>query len=246
MAFWNKHAKRADSDAAEALSSPASESSEGEVSADEIMRKYDKESRTRIWEGVPKKIITAVMVVFSIYCLCMTLLSTEQAEARLARFLAFIIVIGYLMYPASKKHNRINYVPWYDIVLMALGFGAFMYYALNCTEILLMGARIEPLHVVLGIIGIATLVELCRRCVGIPIIVVAMCLVGYAFFWQFTSSPSADPLAAVRKIVQKPLLHHKRHYRHADQRVLYLYRALHHFRRVLGAHGHCQFLHFAG
>ncbi len=174
-----------------------------EIDAEEVMRKYDKESNTRIWEGVPKIIVTTFMVAFSVYCLLMTLLSTEQAEARLARFLAFVVVIGFMMYPARKTNHKVNHIPWYDIVLAALGFGSFMFFATNCTDILLMGARIEPLHVVLGVVGILVLVELCRRCVGLPIIIVVLCLAGYAFYWQITSSSSADPFAALRKIVQK-------------------------------------------
>ena len=173
------------------------------IDADEVMRKYDKESNTRIWEGIPKIVVTGLMVAFSVYCLLMTLLSTEQAEARLARFLAFVIVIGYMMYPARKTNHKVNSIPWYDIVLMLAGFASFMYFAFNVTDILMMGARIEPLHVALGIVGIAVLVELCRRCVGLPIIVVAGCLVIYAFYWQMTSSSSADVYSSLRKVVQK-------------------------------------------
>ncbi|MBO4679656.1 MAG: hypothetical protein J5626_08295 [Lachnospiraceae bacterium] len=31
---------------------------------DDIMKKYDRESNTRIWEGVPKKIIVGFMSIF--------------------------------------------------------------------------------------------------------------------------------------------------------------------------------------
>ena len=86
-------------------------SSNGDVDVDEVMRKYDRESNTRIWQGVPKAIITAVMVLFSVYCLCMTLFSVEQAETRLARFLAFVIIIGYLMYPVKKTGHTPNHIP---------------------------------------------------------------------------------------------------------------------------------------
>ena len=134
------------------------------IDVDEVMRKYDKESNTRIWEGIPKIVVTACMVAFSVYCLLMTLLSTEQAEARLARFLAFVILIGYMMYPSRKKEHRVNHIPWYDVVLALAGFGAFMYFAVNCTEILLMGARIEPLHVALGIVGIVLSAMAMKRC----------------------------------------------------------------------------------
>ena len=173
------------------------------IDAEEVMRKYDKESNTRIWEGIPAVIVTTLMVVFSVYCLFMTLFSTEQAEARLARFLAFVIVIGFMMYPARKSNHKVNHIPWYDFVLMAIGFGSFMYFAFNVTDILLMGARIEPFHVVLGIAGLLVLVELCRRCVGLPIIIVVVCLVVYALYWQFDSSSNPTIYDSVRKVVQK-------------------------------------------
>lgn len=173
------------------------------IDAEEVMRKYDKESNTRIWEGIPAVVVTTLMVVFSIYCLFMTLFSTEQAEARLARFLAFVIVIGYMMYPSRKTNHKVNHIPWYDFVLMALGFASFMYFAFNVTDILLMGARIEPFHVALGIVGILVLVELCRRCVGLPIIIVVACLVIYALYWQFDTSNNPTVYDSVRKVVQK-------------------------------------------
>ena len=173
------------------------------IDAEEVMRKYDKESNTRIWEGIPAVIVTTLMVVFSVYCLFMTLFSTEQAEARLARFLAFVIVIGFMMYPARKTNHKVNHIPWYDFVLMVLGFASFMYFAFNVTDILLMGARIEPFHVVLGIVGLLVLVELCRRCVGLPIIIVVACLVIYALYWQFDSSNNPTIYDSVRKVVQK-------------------------------------------
>ena len=44
--------------------------------AEQILRKFDRESNTRIWEGVPKIIVRAIMAVFSVYCIGMTLFST--------------------------------------------------------------------------------------------------------------------------------------------------------------------------
>ena len=199
MAFFKKKKKALDIQGNQAEG--ASVAVEEDVNVDEIMRKYDAESNTRIWEGIPKIVVTAIMVLFSVYCLYMTLVSTEQAEARLARFVAFVIIIGFMMYPASKKNHKVNSIPWYDIVLMFAGAGSFMYFSVNCTEIMLMGTRIGMLEVTLGVIGILVVMELCRRCVGIPIIVVVGCLIIYAFYYQFQYSP--DFLGALTKNVQK-------------------------------------------
>ena len=78
---------------------------------EEIMRKYDRESNTRIWEGTPALIIRLLMVAFSAYCIWSTLFSVAALEKRLTIFLALIIIMGYLTYPASKHHVRTNYVP---------------------------------------------------------------------------------------------------------------------------------------
>ena len=157
---------------------------------DEVMRKYDRESATRIWEGVPKIIITAIMAIFSIYCLCMTLFSTALPEVRLTLFLGCIIILGFLTYPAKKGSVRVNYIPWYDIVLMIVGAACFFYFAINALPIIKLATRIETIHVVIGVIGILVLVELCRRCVGIPILCVVGALLIYTFYNQLSYNPS--------------------------------------------------------
>ena len=69
---------------------------------DSVMKKYDRESNTRIWEGVPKILVNSVLALFSLFCLYVTLFASWLEEHRLTSFVAFIIVIGYLVYPAKK------------------------------------------------------------------------------------------------------------------------------------------------
>ena len=154
---------------------------EQQADLDAVMRKYDRESNTRVWEGTPRWIVGALMVVFSLYCIGMTLFFSGLPETRLSLFLAWIIFIGYLTYPIKKGHVHVNSMPWYDIVLMLLGTGCFAYFAFNAMTLIRLATRIQPVHVVLGVIGILTLVELCRRCVGVPILCVAGVLLIYTF-----------------------------------------------------------------
>jgi len=153
---------------------------------DAVMKKYDRESNTRIWEGVPKILVTCVLALFSLFCIYVTLIATWLDEIRLTTFMAFIMFIGYLVFPAKKGVQRVNYMPWYDIVLMAVGTGAFLYYAVNAAEIV-SRFSILPYEVVIGILGIACLAELCRRCVGLPILFVAGALLVYALIWGSTN-----------------------------------------------------------
>ena len=167
---------------------------EAEVSAAEIMRKYDKESATRVWTGVPEKIVRYVMAVFSVYCIWSTLFSTADLPIRLSAFLGLIILMGYLTYPARKHLVRPNYIPWYDIVLMVLGAGSFFYFCFRYKSLVMIitsSGRINPasesaipgafFYLLIGIIGILVLAELCRRCVGVPILCVVAALLIYTF-----------------------------------------------------------------
>ena len=168
---------------------------------DAVMRKYDRESATRIWEGTPKIIITAIMAIFSLYCLYMTLFSTALPEVRLTLFVGCIIILGFLTYPAKKGHVHVNSMPWYDIVLMVVGSACFFYFAANALPLIKLATRIETIHVVIGIIGILVLVELCRRCVGIPIMCVVGVLLVYTFYNQLSFNLSF--YNALKNIVYK-------------------------------------------
>ena len=166
---------------------------------DEVMKKFDRESNTRVWTGGPKIMVSIILAMFSVLCLYVTLFATWLDELRLASFMAYIVFIGYLVFPAKKGKQKVNSLPWYDIVLMLLGTGAFLYFALNAMDIISRSPRIEPYEFVIGVIGILTLAELCRRSVGLPILIVAGALVVYALIWGSTN-PSA--YKRVEKLVQ--------------------------------------------
>ena len=168
---------------------------------DAVMRKYDRESNTRIWDGPLRWITGGLMAAFSLYCIAMTLWSTALPETRLSLFLACIVFIGFLTYPIKKGHVKVNFMPWYDIVLMLVGTGCFLYFAFNAMTLIKLATRIEPIHVVIGAVGILILLELCRRCVGLPILCVVGVLLVYTFYNQLSWNP--DFYQALKNIIYK-------------------------------------------
>ena len=149
-----------------------------------VMKKYDRESNTRVWEGTPKLVIRWLMVFFSVYCIIDTVFLSTQQEVRLPVFVGLILLFGFLTFPARKGDERVNHMPWYDIVLLIAGPGAYFFYAVNAQNVIQMSARVmqNDLYMIIGLIGILALVELCRRCVGLPILCVAGVLLIYTFF----------------------------------------------------------------
>ena len=168
---------------------------------DEVMRKYDRESNTRVWEGWQRWVVGILMVAFSLYCIGMTLFFSGLPETRLAAFLAMIVFIGFLTYPVKKGHVKVNSMPWYDIVLMLVGTTCFLYFAFNALPIIKLATRIQTHHVIIGAIGILVLIELCRRCVGVPILCVLGALLVYTFYNQLSYNPSL--YQALKNVVYK-------------------------------------------
>ena len=151
-----------------------------------VMKKFDRESNTRVWEGVPKIIVTSVLALFSLFCIVVTLFLNPMDEVRLSSFMAFIILIGYLVFPVKKGNQKVNSLPWYDWILMILGTGAFLYFTFNAYEIINQRS-LEVYQLVIGIIGILSLAEICRRSVGLPILIIAGVLVAYALIWGLSN-----------------------------------------------------------
>ena len=161
------------------------------VDADKIMQEFDRESNTRIFTGWRKHVITGLLCSFSVYMISMALIFPNATKyTKLTTFMAFILFIGYLIFPAYKKQTkRINYVPVYDIFLGLAGASCFLYYAIFQEEIVMMSRRIGTLQIVIAFLAIILLVELVRRAVGLPIIFVAGAFIAYAAIKAFTENP---------------------------------------------------------
>lgn len=148
---------------------------------EEIMKKYDRESNVRIWEGTPKFVIRVMLAFFALFMVWMNMFATWDERFRRPLFVGMIILFVFLLYPLKKGTSRKNHIPLYDIVLAFLGASSFFYYCVNLEKIVDLGTRIQQIHIVLGIIGILVLAECCRRVVGIPILCVASAFILYAF-----------------------------------------------------------------
>ena len=148
-----------------------------------VMKKYDQESNVRIWEGKPKIVVNCILASFSLFCIYVTLFTSWLEELRLTTFVAFIILLGFLVFPARKGQQKVNSMPWYDVLLMVLGVGAFLYFAVDAVNIIQQGSKFETYQILIGIVGILALAEVCRRSVGLPILIVAGCFLVYALIW---------------------------------------------------------------
>lgn len=161
----------------------AEQSLDTQAAVDEIMKKYDRESNTRTWTGVPDIVIKVLLAAFSLFMIYMNLFAVWDERIRRPLFVGIVILFIFILFPAGKSHHtkKYNRIPIYDLVLAILGSGSFFYFVINNREIINHATRINQTEIILGVIGILVLAECCRRVTGIPIVIVAGLFVVYAF-----------------------------------------------------------------
>ena len=154
---------------------------------DAVMKKYDRESNVRVWEGTPRLVVNLLLAMFSLFVLYVTLCTSWLEEIRLTSFMACIVFVGFLVFPAKKGTQKVNAMPWYDVLVMVLGTAAFLYFTFNAYNIIQQGSSFQWYQIAIGIVGILALAEVCRRSVGLPILIVAGCFVVYALIWGLSN-----------------------------------------------------------
>ncbi len=149
---------------------------------EEIMKKYDRESNVRKFHGIYAKIVLTILALFSLFAIYVNTFSLWNEQIKRSSFTGLVIFIIFILYPINKKHlKKVNYIPFYDIIFAFLGSGTFFYFIYNLDRIVRQSGRINKLDILVGIIGIIILLEACRRSVGIPIIIVVLCFLAYAY-----------------------------------------------------------------
>ena len=172
-------------------------------SAEEVMRKVDKESNTRVFTGWRKILLRVLLIAFATTVLLFQLVIGADNFVKYPVFVGTMLFIGYLMYPVTKHQSlRVNYIPFYDLILACVSAFSFYYFAIFREGLIFRASNINTLDLIVGIVALLTAFEFCRRAVGVPILCVVGAFIIYAFYY-FCIARNMDFLPALRKIVSE-------------------------------------------
>lgn len=175
---------------------------EAPVDAQEIMRKFDKESDYRNIKGFLGKVIAAIAICFSIFQVYTALFGVFDAMIQRTIHLSFAFCLIYLLYPTNKKWPRDKIHPL-DAILSILGAAAPLYITVLWTKVLSQRASSGTLlDIVIGFIGVILVLEAARRVVGLPIVIVALVFVAYAFVGPYLPGKFAHRGVSIKSLVE--------------------------------------------
>ncbi len=73
-----------------------------QIDVDAVMAEYDRESNTRHYQGVPKKVVRYFLAAYSLFLFYMNLISVWPEQIRRGSFVGLVIAIAFTLYPARK------------------------------------------------------------------------------------------------------------------------------------------------
>ncbi len=145
----------------------------------DIMAKFDRESAFRTLSDFRGLIISGVCILFSLLQLYSTWFIIPSTHMR-PLHLGVVLTLAFLLYPASKR-GRKDTLPWYDVALALLSLACYLY-PVVFFDVIARQISYQTYQIAIGVVGIALLLEGCRRVVGLPIVVIAGVFLLIAFF----------------------------------------------------------------
>ena len=170
--------------------------------AEEVLKKYDKESNTQEYNGIIAKFITALAISFSIFQLYTAIFGVLDAQLQRAVHLGFGLALVYLLYPTREKWSKNGLHP-IDAILAILGAAAPAYILIEYNELILRSGLVTDLDFAVGLIGVLLVIEATRRVVGLPMLFVVLLFLIYAF-----AGPYMPGLLAHRGVTPQQLISH--------------------------------------
>jgi TRAP transporter 4TM/12TM fusion protein len=171
------------------------------VDTQAILRQFDKESDYRRLGGFVGRLVAALAIAFSLFQVYTALFGVLDAMIQRATHLAFAFSLIYLLYPSRKSWSRDRIHP-IDAILAVFGAGAPVYILVAYKDLVQRAGSATPLDIVVGLVGVLLVLEAARRVVGLPIVVVALCFVAYAFAGPYLPGRFAHRGVDVESLVE--------------------------------------------
>ncbi|MFE7604087.1 TRAP transporter permease [Brachybacterium paraconglomeratum] len=163
-----------------------------EEQTEALLREHDSASRFRTGLGAWVWIVGGLSIALTLFHLYTGVFGSRPSLIQGAIHLGGATSIIFLLYPINRRVSLTDGVPWYDAVLAILSLGANLYIVieyrhLTSNLVQIMGFR--EVDYIVAALGILLVLEATRRCVGLPIVIIASLAIAYSIFvygmsWQ--------------------------------------------------------------
>ncbi len=151
---------------------------------DKILRKYDKGSDFRVFSGNLNKIISIILLCFSLFQLYTAIFLGMEPMILRSIHLAFGLSLIFLLYPASKKWPKDKLHPL-DVITALIAVIVCFYVVVFYKDLVYRAGRITTTDMVIGLMAVFLVLEAARRVIGLPMVIISILFIAYAFLGPY-------------------------------------------------------------
>lgn len=148
----------------------------------------DSPSSVREPSRLYARLIFGLSVLFSLFHLYSAIIGGFSSQLQRSIHLAFVLVLIFLLYPPIRRHHTEQRIPWYDLILAAVGGFVGLYWMIFFDDLVRRIGNYNFLDLTVGALSILLVLEAARRAVGKPITIVVSCFLAYALLGPFFPS----------------------------------------------------------
>lgn len=152
--------------------------------ADEVVRKYEAESRFRKFSGIMGKLVAAICIIMSLFHLYTAGFGVFEAIKQRNIHLTFVLVLSFLLYP-SRKSDSGGKASWLDWILVGLSIYVGVYLMLIYDDLANRGGVTVPMDIYMGGLLCLLVLEAARRATGKELPIMALLFIAYAMFGDY-------------------------------------------------------------
>lgn len=172
------------------------------MDVERLLEEYDADiSKSRKLTGLIEKLTIFIAIAMSLFHLYTARFGTLLSAKQRSLHIIFSFVLGFLLYPATKKSDK-SKPSTLDYIFIGLSVIVFGYLFVYVEEIAFKGVDITAIDMVFGGIAILLTLEITRRVVGPELPIVAILFLLYARFGPYLPGALGHRGFAWRSIIR--------------------------------------------
>lgn len=154
----------------------------------DILNKYDRESKTRKFKNITlQQIMYLVAIGIALYHFITSFIGYPATHLHRSLHVSMMLMMAFILYPATKKSSMTR-IPWYDYIFIALAIGITVYVWTDYVNFINRMGMPNTTDVIVGTILILLVMEASRRISGWPLVILSSLFIIYGLLGQHMPS----------------------------------------------------------
>jgi len=163
---------------------------------------FEEHGKQRQLSGWARRAVMAAALVFSVYQLDVAAFSPLSSQVTRSLHVGFLLLLTYLLYPATKRGD-LRSIAWWDAILAMAAFALGFYHWIFEADLIQRAGEPTSMDLAVGIAVIVLVFEAVRRTMGWALPIICGLFLAYGLWGQYLPDAIAHRPFAWSQIVEQ-------------------------------------------